>query len=187
MTVAQAASKERTAFMRGPSPANPTLSRFTVSQQNGLKTVNETMYPDHPELTIHQVSQKRRIVTMSEPVAEGSSTSSASAVMIAAHVTMRHSSRIRHQPMTQPQQSSKQLTGRGPYTCMDLHIQIPSCRDIAYLDRMLFVLSTRPFIRTNRSSPFTKFFTKRRFVTMSRTTTQASATTRTSAVAMKER
>jgi hypothetical protein len=76
--------------MRGPSPANPSLSRYTVSRQNGLKTVNETMHADDPELTIHQVSHKRRIVTMSAPVEEGSSTSRASAVPIAAHVTLHH-------------------------------------------------------------------------------------------------
>lgn len=37
LTVAQVAGRKRTAFMRGPSLVSPTLSRYTVSQQNASK------------------------------------------------------------------------------------------------------------------------------------------------------
>lgn len=188
------------------------------------------MNKNHPELTIHQVSHKRRIVTISEPVEEGSSTSRASAVSIAAHVTMRNtissldptnavaevraenivatrkntpsaedpsiniglwpltSHCVTRQNMPSADDPAKTVERaahrRGPHTCMDLHVKIPSCRDIAYLDRMVFSPSTRPCIRTKRSSPFIKFLTKRRIVTMSKPTTGASTTTRTSTVTL---
>lgn len=88
LTIKQASHAGRDVTLRPPVLYDLKSPGKLALHMNWIDALNDTFHPEKPDLILHQVSHKRRLVTMAQPVAEGSSVTKGQAAAAKALATM---------------------------------------------------------------------------------------------------